>query len=176
MKRRIMDICETAVFIAVICVSAQLAIPMPFGVPITLQTLAIPLCGYCLEAKKSLFAMLIYLFMGIIGMPVFSGFSAGASAIFNKTGGFLIGFVFLAAVCGFASKIRKFIPKLLLGAAGTLLCHLTGIIFFSHITKMNFFLSAATVSLPFLIKDLACVSVAAFISEKIKHKKIHPKG
>lgn len=171
MKKQIVNICETAIFVAVICVFAQIAIPMPFGVPITLQTLAIALCGYCLGLRKSLSAILVYLLMGIIGLPVFSGFIGGASALFNKTGGFLFGFVFLASACGFASKSKKKIPKILCGMAGVLMCHLMGIFFFSHITKMNFILSATTVSLPFLAKDTVCVAASALISGKIKRKK-----
>lgn len=170
MKKQIVNICETAVFVAFICVSAQITIPMPSGVPITLQTFAIALCGFCLGLKKSLSAILVYLLMGGIGLPVFSGFNGGASAFMNKTGGFLFGFVFLAVTCAAASKIRKRIPKILCGMAGMILCHLMGILFFLRITGLDFVPSALAVSLPFLIKDAACVAASALASEKLKRK------
>lgn len=71
-------------FSAFIAASAQLAVPLPSGVPATLQTLSIALCGYCLGIKRSISAVLVYILLGLAGAPVFSGFSGGVASPFTK--------------------------------------------------------------------------------------------
>ena len=67
---------------ALTVVMSQISVPMPFGVPVTLQTFAICLCGYFLGLKFGLASILCYVVLGVIGMPVFSGFKGGLSVLF----------------------------------------------------------------------------------------------
>ena len=76
MRHRLSDLLRAALCTALIAVLAQLAIPMPSSVPITLQTFAIALSGYCLRPKYGLFCMGAYLLLGLAGVPVFAGFGA----------------------------------------------------------------------------------------------------
>lgn len=162
----ILDMVITAMFIAVVVVSAQVSIPLPFGVPITLQTLAISLCGYCLGVKKSLACVLTYLLMGLVGIPVFSSFTAGIPALFGKTGGFIIGFIFLVFACAISNSFKNMFARIGLGLVGLVLCHVFGVFWFSYITQMDFFAAAVLVSVPFLIKDTICVVLACLVSNR----------
>ena len=81
----------TGMFTAVLAVLSILQIPMPSGVPVTLQTFAVSLCGYVLGARRGTLCVALYLLLGIIGLPVFTGMTAGIGRIFGFTGGFLYG-------------------------------------------------------------------------------------
>ena len=69
---------QIAMFTAVVAVLSQIAIPMPSGVPVTLQTLAVALCGYVLGSKKGAVSLLVYALLGAVGAPVFANFKGGA--------------------------------------------------------------------------------------------------
>lgn len=164
----IKDIALTAIFIALIAVSAQITVPLPSGVPVTMQTLAVALCGYCLDMKKSISAVLTYLIMGLVGLPVFAGFVSGPAILFGKTGGFIIGFIFLAFACAIAVSVKNRILKIVIGVIGLLLCHAIGVIWFAFITKMNVWAATVMVSLPFLVKDIICVAIASLVSGRMR--------
>ncbi|MBO4860803.1 MAG: biotin transporter BioY [Clostridia bacterium] len=159
-KNKIIILTLTAMFTAVIAVLSQISIPMPAGVPLTLQTFAIALCGYTLGKKYAAISVVAYLFLGIIGIPVFTGFKGGPGVFASYTGGFLIGFIFMAFICGIFTGKEKRVPALILGAPALIACHLPGVIWFSHITGTSFLTAFLTVSLPFLLKDAASVCLA----------------
>ena len=91
------DMVQIAMFTAVVAVLSQIAIPMPSEVPVTLQTLAVALCGYVLGSKKGAVSLLVYALLGAVGAPVFANFKGGLGAIAGPTGGFIWGFIFMAA-------------------------------------------------------------------------------
>ena len=70
-----LDLCMIGVVTAVIVIMAQISIPMPLGVPMTMQTFAITLAGIILGSKKGAVASLIYVLLGAVGVPVFANFS-----------------------------------------------------------------------------------------------------
>ena len=75
MKTRDLVIC--ALFAAMTAILAQISIPFPGGVPLTLQLLSISLCGVLLGSKRGFMSILVYIILGAIGLPVFAGFSGG---------------------------------------------------------------------------------------------------
>ncbi len=156
------ELAMCAIFTAVAAVLSQISVPMPSGVPITLQTLAIALCGYTLGARRGLTTTGIYLLLGLIGIPVFSGFSGGAAKFVSYTGGFLIGFLPFAALCGLPEKEVRPWVRLPLGLLGLAVCHLLGAGQFALLTKQSFGAALLTVSVPYLIKDVVSV-VAAYL-------------
>jgi biotin transport system substrate-specific component len=165
MKENLKRITYTALFVAVIAVISQIAIPMPSLVPITLQTFAICLCGYFLGLKSGGCAILVYVLLGAMGAPVFSSFQGGFSVILGHVGGFIIGFIPLALMCGISKKRPL---AIILGCLGILICHLTGIIWYMVITKNPFIPSFVLVSLPYILKDIILCVLAYFVSEKLK--------
>ena len=167
-KISIYDMAEAAVFAAVIAVSAQIQFPLPSGVPVTLQTLAVALCGYCLTIRMGMSAILVYILIGLVGAPVFSGFTGGVAVLFGKTGGFIIGFVFLVFACGAASEAEKKSVRIVFGLIGLILCHLVGTLWYAFLTESSVLSAAVLVSLPFILKDAICVVSAVFLSPRLK--------
>ncbi len=167
MKKRTKKITYTALFVAIISVISQIAIPMPSLVPITLQTLVIALCGYLMGWKIGLCATLVYILLGAVGAPVFSSFQGGFSVIIGHGGGFIWGFIPLVILCG-AFKGRSL--AISMGCVGILICHIIGLIWYMNLTSNNLIASFITVSLPYIFKDLAFCILAYFIAERIKTK------
>lgn len=93
----------TGVFVAIVAVLSQISIPMPYGVPMTLQTFAIPLAGVMLGPRLGAVAAAVYVLLGAVGLPVYAGFSAGVGVLFGVTGGFLMGFPAMAALAGWGA-------------------------------------------------------------------------
>ncbi len=87
-KFSVRDICYAGLFAAVIAVMAQISIPMPLGVPMTMQTFAITLAAVVLGSKLSAIATLVYLLLGAVGVPVLANFSGGIDKFVGPTGGF----------------------------------------------------------------------------------------
>ena len=99
-KFSVRDICYAGLFAAVIAVMAQISIPMPLGVPMTMQTFAITLAAVVLGSKLSAIATLVYLLLGAVGVPVLANFSGGIDKFVGPTGGFLISFPIMAYIIG----------------------------------------------------------------------------
>lgn len=149
---------------AVLAVLSILEIPMPSGVPITLQTFAVALCGYVLGHKKGTLSVALYLFLGSLGVPVFTGMSGGIDKLFGFTGGFLYGFLFLAFFCGIGIRFHNKVLAVLLGIVGLLICHTLGAFHYSIIAEMDFVPAFLLVSMPYLIKDILSVIGAYLVA------------
>ena len=87
-KQNVRNLVQIAAFTALLAIMAQISIPMPAGVPMTMQTLAVPLAGLILGANRGTLATVLYVLLGIFGVPVFAGFSGGPGIAFGITGGF----------------------------------------------------------------------------------------
>lgn len=133
------SIALVAVFAALIVVAAVLpGIPIgSLGVPITLQTLAVMLAGLCLGPVRGALAVLLYLVLGLVGLPVFSGGRSGLQVLTTPSAGYLIGFVLAAFVVGLVARYvlrtqppARWIPLFWLGAMLTsiVFVHTLGII------------------------------------------------
>lgn len=162
-KSYIRDITLIALFVAVICILAQISIPISL-IPITFQSFAIALCGYILGAKKSLVATIVYLLLGAIGAPVFASFRGGFHILLSYTGGFLWGFIPYALLCGISKNKRLAIP---FGILGVLVCHIIGTIQYSLVSNSNIWQGFIVASLPFIFKDIILVIIAYFIAKRI---------
>lgn len=89
-----------AVMAALICVVSPFSVPMPGLVPISLATFAVYLAGGILGAKKGTLAVLVYVLLGAVGVPVFSGGEGGLAKLFGVTGGYIIGYIPCALITG----------------------------------------------------------------------------
>ena len=101
------ETCYAGLFAAVIAIMAQISIPMPGGVPMTMQTFAVTLAAIVLGAKLSTVSTVIYLILGAAGVPVLAGFTGGLAKFVGPTGGFLISFPLMAFVIGWGVEHRK---------------------------------------------------------------------
>lgn len=97
---QVRDMTKIAIFTALLCILAPMSIPIG-PVPISLTTLVIYLSLYILGMKKGTISFLIYLLLGLVGLPVFSGYSGGPAKLLGPTGGYIIGFLFIALIGGY---------------------------------------------------------------------------
>ncbi|MBQ4067138.1 MAG: biotin transporter BioY [Clostridia bacterium] len=155
------------VMAAVISAVSVWQIPLPFGVPFTFQVLAVALSGYVLGAGGGSIAVCVYLALGAVGAPVFSGFAGGVATLAGPTGGFLLGFLPLCALCG-VGRNKGSLAGLLFGALGLIFCHLTGVAYYMIATGSSLLASLLSVSLPYLPKDMILVAAAYFASIPIR--------
>lgn len=159
-KYSIQEICSIAILTAVTAVMAQISIPMPVGVPLTMQTFAVTLAAILLGAKKGMISMLIYLLLGAVGVPVFANFGGGLYYIFGPTGGFLLSFPIMAWLIGWGTEHRKqkgmFSVMILVGTAVNFII---GAIFFAFLMETPIKTAVSAVVLPFL--PLAIIKAAS---------------
>lgn len=152
---------------AVIAVCSLIAIPMPAGVPITLQVFAVVLSGCILGWRSGCCSVLIYLAIGAAGVPVFSGFTGGAACLFGTTGGYLFGFIPLAAASGIFrnnSKWQRWVSSL----AGIAVCHIMGCLWLSALTGIPIAASFISGSAPYILKDILSVLLAFYIADRMR--------
>ncbi|MBQ5334824.1 MAG: biotin transporter BioY [Oscillospiraceae bacterium] len=162
---RTKDLAATALCTAIIVVCAQISIPLPNMVPITLQTFAVAFCGYLLMPKFAAMAITAYLLLGAAGVPVFSSLRGGFQMLTGPTGGFLIGFIPMILLCSLTK--RKF-PALVLGLLGLAVCHLAGVVQYMLLTHISFWAAMLKVSVPFLAKDVLSVPAALLMASKLR--------
>jgi biotin transport system substrate-specific component len=118
---------------------------------------------------RGLAAVFVYLAMGAVGLPVFAGFSGSLAAVTGPTGGFLVGFLALVLFSAFTAKRGSAVPML---AIGLILCHLTGTLWFSHVSGTKFSSALLIVSLPYLWKDVLSCFFAYILASRLK-KHLH---
>ena len=167
-KLPIRDICFISVFVAVIVALSQLAIPLPGGVPMTLQTFVIPLAGAVLGAKKGAIAAFAYILLGAVGLPVFAGFRGGIPSILGPWGGYILSFPFMALIVGFAADKKNLIW---LGAgliAGSVLNLSMGTLQFAFI--MGYTVQAAFLIgfAPFILIELLKMGLVFIIAPRVR--------
>lgn len=168
MKVSTKTIVTTGMFTAVLSVLSIVTIPMPSGVPVTLQTFAVALCGYVLGSKKGLASTVIYILLGTVGAPVFAGMTGGPSWLAGYSGGFIWGFLFLSFLSGFGMERRPVAGKIAGGLAGLFFCHLLGVIQFAVVASVSLPASFVAVSVPYLIKDVISVAGAYVVAVPIR--------
>lgn len=161
-----------AVFAAIMAVCSWLTIPTT--IPFTLQTLAV-FCTLCiLGGKFGTVSVIVYLLVGLAGVPVFAGFSGGVSAFLTPSGGYLIGFVFTALVYWAITAAfgDRTLVKIIALAAGLIVCYIFGtvwfMIFYSNtVEPVGVFTALSWCVFPFLVPDAAKLAVAAVISRRL---------
>ena len=164
------EMTRMALMVAMNCVSAYIIIPLPFSLsPIALQTLIVNLTGYVLNAKQAFMTMLVYLLVGLAGVPVFTGGSAGPGKLFGPTGGYIIGFLFTAVFLAyFRGEKYSFKRYALLGCViGIPLIYVFGVVQLKLITGMGLDKAIMTGALPFIPLDIVKCLAAAVIAYPI---------
>lgn len=176
--RSIHTIVWIALMAALTAVGAMISIPVvPFSpVPISLQTMFVLLAGLILGPRGGAFAMLLYLAAGCLGLPVFTGGKAGLAAFLGPTGGFLIGFIPSAILCGFAksSPVKPYWVLLLYCAAATALTLGIGAAQLAIILKISVGKALAVGVIPFLPGAVLKCFGAAFIYRFLTVRRLIP--
>ncbi|MDD4437844.1 MAG: biotin transporter BioY [Tissierellia bacterium] len=131
------DITQIGIFTALTAVGAFISIPIG-PVPITLQSFFVLLSGIILGSKKAMFSQITYLLLGLIGFPIFSGFSGGLQYIFKPSFGFIVGYVAAAYVTGKLTEVNALTFKNLLTAvfAGSIVIYTFGLPYMYYILNI----------------------------------------
>ena len=169
MKTKYLVLC--GLFAALMAVCSWIAVPIG-SVTYTLQTFAVFLALMTLGGKWGSLSIFVYLCLGMVGLPVFSGFQGGFGAMFQATGGYLWGFLgcglcFWVVTSLFGSRKRAMFAG---SVAGLTICYLCGtcwmVYFYLGGENLGAMLFAGTV--PYLLPDAVKLSLAFLVSRRLK--------
>lgn len=170
---RTRDLVLTAIFAALIAICSWISIPA--AVPFTLQTFGVFMAVEMLGGKRGSLAVLVYLLLGAVGLPVFAGFTGGMGIIMGSTGGYIVGFLFGALVMWLIETLlpRSTVTSILSMLAGLLVCYALGTAWFMLVyAKDNGPVGLMTVLgwcvFPFIIPDLVKIALAWLLSRRLR--------
>lgn len=158
-----------ALMAAVLSLLAPFSVPIG-PIPISMATFGIYLTIFLLGQKKSTWVCSLYLLIGLIGIPVFSGFTGGAARLFGPTGGYLAGYLLLTTIAGwFVDKYPQKKSFCLLGFIfGTAACYLLGTVWLAYYLQITFFAAFLMGVMPFLFGDVLKMFAALWIGGKVR--------
>ena len=166
-NKKIKQLVVDAMFIALLVVSSFISIPIN-QIPYTLQTLVVFIILLTLPLKDSMLIFVIYLIMGLIGLPVFSGFTSGIT----PTLGFIIGFIILPIIYKILNKIIKIKNQNILNIINLFICllilNVIGTLFYMFIMNLDFLSSLLICVVPFILIDVIKILASILITNRIK--------
>lgn len=163
-------------FTAIICILGPISIILPFSpVPVSLGSLGVLLTCLMLGPKNGLLCTAIYLLLGIVGLPVFTGFAGGIGKLLGPTGGYLMGYLFLAYIGGYLAK--KWRSRLFLQAAGLLIgmlfCYLFGSLWLAFQAQLDLNAAVWAGVIPYIPFDIAKIYAALLLGRGISARIDH---
>lgn len=158
-----------AVFAALTAVCSQIQIPLAV-IPINLALFSVHLCALLMKKQYAALSMLVYLLMGLVGLPVFTGLQGGAGVLFGRTGGYIIGYVvsaFLTALLleKWGRAWWKAVVSIMLGVAG---CYTFGTAWYMALTGSPLWLSLSYCVFPFLPGDVVKMALAILLAGRLE--------
>ena len=170
-----------AIMAALICVCSWLTVPSV--VPFTMQTFAVFCALLLLGGRGGLYAVILYLAMGAVGLPVFSGFAGGVGYMLGPTGGYMVGFVIICLLYWLCEPIWKRHPekkalrwlRFPVLIIGLLLCYLAGTVWFVTVmgargTDYDFVAALGVCVIPYLLPDAAKLALAGFLCDNVNKR------
>lgn len=167
------DMVLMAIFAAIITVCSYIQIP--FGpIPFTLQNFGVFITAGLLGTKRGIITVITYILLGIIGLPVFRGLG-GISVIAGPTGGFIIGFIFVAIIVGIGSDVtkkysskKKLIILIITMIVGNVLSMAMGCIQYMIVAHVNMVTAILYCVVPFVATDLVKIALATLVIFRVK--------
>lgn len=165
-----------AVCAAITCVLAPLSVPIPGMIPITLATFAVMLSGILLGGRSGALSQVVYLIIGAVGVPVCAGFTPALPRLLGPTGGYLVGYIPLAFVCGAiysmwgknSRGVKKYAVMLLGMIAGTIVLYAFGTAWFCILNRVDVSYAIALCVVPFLIGDAVKIAVVMILAPQLE--------
>lgn len=150
-KTKTVDLVLCALFAALTAVLSQFAIPLE-PVPINMAHISVFMAAGLLGARYSAISQTVFVLLGAVGLPVFSGYSGGIGVLFGPTGGYIVGYIACAFIAGlicehFGKKMTVLVIAMALGLMAT---YILGTLWFVFITKMGFIAALSYCVIPFL--------------------------
>ena len=170
---RSVDIAYIAIGAALMAVCSWISIPT--AVPFTLQTFAVFFVLLALGGERGTLSIAVYVIMGAVGLPVFSGFKGGVGALLGNTGGYIIGFIFMGLIYMLITKVAgdKLVTEIIALSAGLIGCYAFGTAWFMYVyMRQTGPVGVMTVLswcvFPFIIWDAAKMALALAISRRVR--------
>lgn len=163
----------TAVFAAVICVLSPLTLPI-FTLPLTLAVFAI-CCVSAVIQEKAALSTLLYIIIGAAGVPVFAAFTGGLGVLAGPTGGYILGYIPLALITGYAAKKhKKFWVVFAFSLCGLALLYIIGGVWYGISAGVGIWQVLTAGVFPFIIPDILKVAAGVFCGSRIKKAVTRP--
>ena len=170
------EIVMIGAFAALMAVCSWISIPAPAPLaPFTLQTFAVFYALEMLGGKHGLFAILSYVLIGLVGVPVFAQFTGGPAVLFGSTGGYIIGFIFSALVYWALERVHggKLWGRILALVLGLAVCYAFGTAWFMVVYArdngaVGLMTALGWCVIPFIIPDLVKMALAMGISARLR--------
>lgn len=162
-----------ALVTAVTCILAPLSIPLPFSpVPLSLTNLVLYISIFILGWKSATISYLVYLLLGTVGLPVFSGFAGGLGKLAGPTGGYLVGMIFLTVISGYIAKRyhRKPVIIFLGMLLGSAVNYLFGTLWLCMQLHLSFLEGLMTGVVPYIAFDIIKMVIALFTGMTIQKR------
>jgi len=169
-KTSIKGIVYASLFGALTAAGAFIVIPVP-PVPITAQTFFLNTAAVLLGGSLGALSQFIYVMLGVVGIPVFSGGKAGIGVIFGPTGGYLLGFIIAAFIIGKIAGAKRgagIFWHIFAMLVGMVIIYSLGIMQLALVAKISFKKALAIGVLPFIPGDIIKILLAAIISSRLK--------
>lgn len=166
-KTRLMTL--TAMMTAVTCVLAPFSIPIG-TVPVSFTNFAIYLSLYILGCKMGTVSYIVYIMIGMVGLPVFSGFTGGIAKLAGPTGGYIIGLIPMALISGyFIEKYKNKFLHICAMIAGTIICYIFGTAWFCIVMDSSVAAALAICVFPFIPIDIVKIILASIVGNILKN-------
>ncbi len=165
------DLTWIAICAAIICVCAWITVPAT--VPFTLQVLGVFLSVRLLGGKKGTAAVAVYILLGMVGLPVFSGFQAGAGVLLGSTGGYIVGFLFIGLLYWLCEPlVRGRIAACALLLIGLIVCYAFGTAWFMRVNvvkgkPLTLITSLSMCVFPYIIPDMLKLAASEIIAWRV---------
>lgn len=171
MKLSLRSLIIAAEFAVIIAVFSQITIPLSL-IPLTGQTFAVGLAATILPKKEAFYATIIYLLLGIIGLPVFAGMTSGIGIVLGPTGGFLVGFILNSFITSWLLEKTAYTSfwAVMANIAGALATLLIGTIWLKFFAQLSWIEAFNGGFIPFLFPGLIKALLAAYIGLLIRKR------
>ncbi|MBR2044152.1 MAG: biotin transporter BioY [Clostridia bacterium] len=176
-EKALYKVCRAGLFAAIICVCSFIAFPVG-PVPVTLSLCCIMLAGIALSPLEAFAATLVYVIIGAVGLPVFSGGSGGIGVLLGPTGGYIWSYPLCALTISLISHIKanKKLASYVLSftgcMSGTFFCYCAGTVQYMLLTNASFYTALVTCIIPFvavdIIKSFAATVMGISLKKKLK--------
>lgn len=164
-----------AMFAAITAVLSWLPpIPLPFSpVPITFQVIGVLMAGALLGPKLGFLSQLVYVFLGVMGLPVFAGGNAGLGVIIGPTGGYIIGFILAAFVVGWFIHIypsNKFSKYAIAMTLGIFSIYIPGTLQLALVTGLSLQKALMVGTLPYIPLDIVKAVIVSMVAVPVNNR------
>lgn len=168
-KARTKELVTVGLLGAVLCVLSPWALPLG-PVPVTLGTFGVYLISALFGWKRGMAAVGVYVLVGLVGLPVFAGFTGGAHRLFGPTGGFLVGYIPCAAAVGALAMRGGFWRRCGAMALGSLCCYALGTLWYVFQSGASLPAALAVCVVPFLPGDAVKIAAAALLTGALRKR------